>query len=61
VLLPDLRGLTAEQVRAVTERANLVVEISGSGRAVAQEPPPGTIVAAQGRVRVVCRPGVDPT
>jgi hypothetical protein len=45
----------------VTERANLVLEISGSGRAVAQEPPPGSIVAAQGRVRVVCRPGVDPT
>jgi cell division protein FtsI (penicillin-binding protein 3) len=61
VLLPDLRGLTADQVRVVTERANLVLEISGSGRAVAQEPPPGSIVAAQGRVRVVCRPGVDPT
>jgi cell division protein FtsI (penicillin-binding protein 3) len=53
VLLPDLRGLTVAEVKAITARADLAVEISGSGRAVAQEPPPGTVVAARAtRIRV---------
>jgi cell division protein FtsI (penicillin-binding protein 3) len=57
VLLPDLHGLTVAQVKAITAQAQLRVEISGSGRAVAQDPPPGTVVAAQrDRVRVRFEP-----
>jgi cell division protein FtsI (penicillin-binding protein 3) len=57
VLLPDLRGLTVAQVRAVTEQAQIRVEITGSGHAVAQDPPPGTVVGAQrDRVRVRFEP-----
>jgi cell division protein FtsI (penicillin-binding protein 3) len=61
VLLPDLRGLTVAQVKAITARAELAVEISGSGRAVAQSPPPGTVVATRdARIRVRFESGVDP-
>jgi hypothetical protein len=60
VLLPDLRGLTIAEVRAVTERTDLVVEISGSGRAVEQDPPPGTVLAAPARrIHVRFEPGSD--
>ena len=53
VLLPDLRGLTVEQVKRITAEGALAVEISGSGRAIAQDPPPGTVVPAHaGRIRV---------
>jgi len=47
VLLPDLRGLTVAEVRAITAQAHLAIEISGSGRAVEQDPLPGTVVAAR--------------
>jgi cell division protein FtsI (penicillin-binding protein 3) len=57
VLLPDLHGLTVAQVQAVTAQAGIRVEITGSGRAVAQDPPPGTVVGAQrDRVRVRFEP-----
>jgi cell division protein FtsI (penicillin-binding protein 3) len=57
VLLPDLHGLTVAQVKAVTDQAQIRVEITGSGRAVAQDPPPGTVVGAQrDRVRVRFEP-----
>jgi len=37
------------------------VAISGSGRAVAQDPPPGTIVASRGaRIQVRFEPEMDP-
>jgi cell division protein FtsI (penicillin-binding protein 3) len=61
VLLPDLRGLTVAEVRAITAQAHLAVEISGSGRAVAQDPLPGTIVAARdARIQVRFEPGAGP-
>jgi stage V sporulation protein D (sporulation-specific penicillin-binding protein) len=61
VLLPDLRGLTVAEVQAVSKQARLPVEISGSGRAVAQSPPPGTVVAAsEARIQVRFEPLVDP-
>ena len=53
VLLPDLSGLSVAEVREITAKHGLAVEVSGSGRAIAQEPPPGTVVAARGaRIRV---------
>jgi cell division protein FtsI (penicillin-binding protein 3) len=53
LFLPDLRGLTVAQVRAITESAALELEIVGSGLAVDQDPDPGTILAgSRKRVRV---------
>ena len=53
VLLPDLRGLSVAEVREITAKHGLAVDVSGKGRAIAQEPPPGTVVAARGaRIRV---------
>jgi stage V sporulation protein D (sporulation-specific penicillin-binding protein) len=53
VLLPDLLGMTVEEVQQITTQSTLALEVSGSGRAVAQDPPPGTIVASGStRIRV---------
>lgn len=61
ILLPDLRGLTVAELKKVSAREELPVEISGRGRAVAQRPPPGSVVAATGtRIEVRCEPGGDP-
>jgi hypothetical protein len=61
ILLPDLQGLTVAEVRAVRAKSQLHVEISGNGRAVAQDPPPGTVLATRGtRIQVRFEPGVDP-
>jgi cell division protein FtsI (penicillin-binding protein 3) len=51
VLLPDFRGLTHEEVRALVAGAPFQLELRGAGRAVAQEPAPGSVVAG-GRVHV---------
>jgi hypothetical protein len=47
MLLPDFRGLTPEQVRSITARTALDVKMTGHGRAVAQEPAAGTILASR--------------
>ncbi len=53
VLLPDFQGLSVAEVREITARHGLAVEISGGGRAIAQDPPPGTVILARGaRIRV---------
>jgi cell division protein FtsI (penicillin-binding protein 3) len=53
VLLPDFRGLTVSEVRRITESSRIAVQLSGRGRAVSQQPPPGTVVAVRdARVRV---------
>lgn len=59
VLLPDLRGLTVDEVRTVTAKADLIVQISGKGLAVAQDPPPGTVVTNQAPVSVRFEPRAD--
>jgi stage V sporulation protein D (sporulation-specific penicillin-binding protein) len=51
ILVPDFRGLTPEQVRRELSGHGVALQVSGSGRAVAQEPAPGTIVRG-GSVRV---------
>jgi cell division protein FtsI (penicillin-binding protein 3) len=51
VFLPDLHGLTHEQVRAELAGLGIALQVSGAGRAIAQEPAPGTIVSG-GAVRV---------
>jgi len=44
VLLPDFRGRTVDEVRQMTA-GRINVKIYGHGRAVSQQPPPGTIFA----------------
>ncbi|HXV36010.1 MAG TPA: penicillin-binding transpeptidase domain-containing protein [Myxococcota bacterium] len=52
VLLPDFRGRTVAEVKRMTA-GRLEVEISGEGRAVTQQPPPGTVFALHsGRVQI---------
>jgi cell division protein FtsI (penicillin-binding protein 3) len=52
VLLPDFRGLTVAEVMRITESSGLHVKVSGHGRAVRQDPPPGTVVAEEEGVRI---------
>jgi cell division protein FtsI (penicillin-binding protein 3) len=53
VFLPDFRGRTVAEVKAMTANGPLEVEIVGAGRAVDQEPDPGTILAgARRRIRI---------
>jgi cell division protein FtsI (penicillin-binding protein 3) len=48
ILVPDFRGWTVEEVKRITATGALEVEVSGQGRAVFQDPPPGTVVPAHG-------------
>ncbi len=50
VLVPDLTGLTGEEVRKITERNAVLVEITGRGRVVAQEPSPGSVLTRRHQV-----------
>jgi hypothetical protein len=52
VLLPDFRGLSVEEVTRITAGRGLRVKVQGRGRAVAQEPPPGTILPEGAEVQV---------
>jgi len=45
VLLPDFRGLTLQEVMRITSQHAVELQFRGQGRAVEQEPLPGTIVA----------------
>jgi hypothetical protein len=45
VLLPDFRGFTVSEVQQIAASSQLAVRISGNGRAIAQDPPPGTVLA----------------
>lgn len=57
VLVPDLLGLSIAEVVERTGRTALELELTGYGRAVTQEPVPGTIVSAsRERVRVRFEP-----
>lgn len=58
LFVPNLAGLTASQVRGLLARRGIEAELIGEGRAVAQEPDPGTILqGSQRRVRVRFEPG----
>jgi cell division protein FtsI (penicillin-binding protein 3) len=53
VFLPDFRGRTVAEVKAMTAGGPLEVEYVGSGRAVDQEPDPGTILGGRRkRIRI---------
>ncbi len=59
LLMPDLTGLSVSEVRSITERDDVSVEISGNGLAVAQDPSPGTVVPLSAR-RAVLRVRFEP-
>jgi beta-lactam-binding protein with PASTA domain len=52
MLLPDLLGLTRSQVMKVTDGTGIRLQALGSGRALRQVPPAGTIVSPGDAVRV---------
>jgi cell division protein FtsI (penicillin-binding protein 3) len=54
LLIPDLHGLTVDEVKRVVARAPVELEVFGRGRAVAQEPDPGTVLPG-GRTRLRVR------
>ena len=54
LLVPDLRGLTVDQVKRIVAGAPVELEVFGHGRAVAQEPDPGTVLPG-GRTRLRVR------
>ena len=53
MLLPDFLGLTVTEVKQMNADGDFELQISGRGRAVEQDPPPGTVMgASEARVRV---------
>ena len=46
VLVPDLRGLTVSEVVQRTQGTALELDLEGQGRAVAQDPEPGSVLTA---------------
>lgn len=46
VLLPDFRGRTRSEVMQITAASGLRVKLEGSGLALRQDPPPGSIVVS---------------
>jgi cell division protein FtsI (penicillin-binding protein 3) len=59
VLVPDLRGLTVAEVVQRTQGTAIELELQGQGRAVAQDPVPGSVLSA-GRERLRVRFKSDP-
>ena len=43
-IMPDLLGRSAREAAIAAARRGMVVELSGSGRVVAQSPAPGTVI-----------------
>ncbi len=52
MLLPDFSGLSVDEVTRITESARLIVRVRGRGRALRQDPAPGTIVPSGGIVTI---------
>ena len=58
VFVPDFLGYSLSEVRQITAAHALELQASGLGRAVAQQPAPGTVLANdERRVHVRFRPG----
>lgn len=58
LMMPDLAGRSAAEVRAALSGEGVEAELVGEGRAVAQEPDPGTILQGNARrIRVRFEPG----
>ncbi len=50
--MPNFRGMSMRQVLRVMEKRGLNVKLQGSGRAVTQNPPPGSLINTQDQVWV---------
>ena len=60
VLLPDFRGRPKSEVMQITAANGLRVKLEGSGLAVRQDPPPGSVVVAGSEtVRIEFRPAAQ--
>jgi cell division protein FtsI (penicillin-binding protein 3) len=60
LFIPDFAGLSIDEVRRATTGMGLEVEVLGRGRAVSQDPVPGTVLAgAARRVSVFFAPSGD--
>jgi cell division protein FtsI (penicillin-binding protein 3) len=60
VLLPDFRGRSKDEVMQITAANGLQVKLEGSGLAVRQDPPPGSVVVAGSEiVRIEFRPAAQ--
>ena len=55
-VMPDLRGLSMRTVMKIVQERALRITVVGTGRAVSQEPLPGTLLQDPRRVRVVFAP-----
>jgi cell division protein FtsI (penicillin-binding protein 3) len=55
-VMPDMRGLTMRKVLELMKEYEIPVTMTGSGRAVAQSPSPGTIVSQKTRCQIQFRP-----
>ncbi|MEW6184235.1 MAG: penicillin-binding protein [Thermodesulfobacteriota bacterium] len=55
-VMPDMRGLTMRKVLEMMNEYEIPVIMTGSGRAVAQSPSPGTIISQKTRCQVQFRP-----
>jgi cell division protein FtsI (penicillin-binding protein 3) len=52
LLLPDLSGYSVSEVMQITASHGLKLKVSGSGRAIQQDPPAGTVVESGGHIHV---------
>ena len=52
VLLPDLRGLTLEQIEELADRFPFALELEGEGYVTRQDPAPGSVVGADAALRL---------
>ena len=50
--MPNFRGMSMRQVLRVMEKRGLNVKLEGSGKAVSQSPPPGSVINTQDQVWV---------
>lgn len=60
-LVPDFRGHSDAEVRRAAAAAGLRVDVSGAGLAIAQDPPPGTVLDRGDPVRVRFAAGAGET
>ena len=51
-IMPDLQGRSAREAAISATRQGLVVELSGSGRVIGQDPAAGTVIEAGNTCRL---------
>jgi stage V sporulation protein D (sporulation-specific penicillin-binding protein) len=59
IVLPNFQGLSLRKVNQLLTEMSLKLEAKGTGVAVGQEPPPGTVLEHGSSVKVIFTPKVD--